>query len=223
MPLAELNRRRKAYIASKTKDHVCEDGSVIPALYEQVGAKINSLGTGCLESTDKGVFPDAALVAIMADMNEEQARFYLAMPCDINFNVVDASVESGQSVDKCYQLLKDLHTSGYIAQHERNDGMVYHCFPLFQGLAEMSELNHFFRATPKECNPNTAFATMPGLSPNVTWLEGGTPVFHTVPVNESIVEDGSKVLPYDDMLELLKTKKTLGLGPASVDTPRRRR
>lgn len=213
MPLAELNRRRKAYIESKTEDHVCEDGTVVPVVFVQAAAKVNSIGAGTLESTDNGVFPDAALISIMADLDEEQAQFYIDMPTDVNFNIVDASISSGRPIEECDALLQHLHSRGYIAKHERNDGTVYHCFPLFQGLAEMSMLNHAYRQEPIECNPGTQFAGMPGYSSNVTWLEEGTPVFHAVPVNASVVAEDSTMLDYDDVRAILPTKRILSLGP----------
>lgn len=54
---------------------------------------------------------------------------------------------------------------------------------------------------------------MPAYSPNVTWLEEGTPVFHAVPVNASVMAEGSTVLAYDDVREILATKRILSLGP----------
>ena len=215
MPLAELNRRRKAYIDSKTEDHVCEDGTVVPVVFVKAAAKLNSIGTGTLDVSDNGVFPDGALLTIMADLNEEQAQFYLDIPTDVNFNVIDASVASGKSVDECYELLDHLWSRGYLAKHERNDGTAYHCFPFFQGLAEMFTLNHFTLQDPVEINPNGSLEGMPGMSYNKVMLDQGTPVFHAVPVNVSVMAEGSTVLPYEDVREIIKTKKTLSLGPCT--------
>lgn len=50
----ELNRRRALYVDAQT-DRVCEDGTVIPAVYVKVRALINSYGHGCgNECSDRG-------------------------------------------------------------------------------------------------------------------------------------------------------------------------
>ena len=215
MPLAELNRRRKAYIDSKTEDFICADGSTIPSVYVKVAAKINSIGTGTLEAADQGYFPESSLRAIIADINEEQAQFYIDLPTDVNFNVVDASLATGKSIEESAPLLSHLHACGYLAQHERNDGTVYHCFPFFQGLAEMFTLNHYQSQTPLPINDGGAVDGFPATGTVMSMLDQGTPVFHAVPVNAEVMAEGSTILSYEDVREIVKTKKKLSLGPCT--------
>lgn len=212
MPLAELNRRRKAYIDSKTEDHICEDGTVVPVVFVKAAAKLNTIGTGTLGSAANGAFPDTAFLALRTDLNEEQAAFYIDLPADVNFNIVDATIATGRSIEECEAFLEHLWSRGYLAKHERNDGFVYHLFPFFQGLIEMYLLNHDLRAEKSSVNPEGLATASPGDFAAAV-LECGVPVFHSVPCDKSVVAEGARILPYDDVREIIKTKKTLSLGP----------
>lgn len=219
MPLAELQRRRQAYIDSKTTDHVCEDGEIIPALYVKVAAKLNSIGVGCssdydnpITANDHGGFTDGALRAIMCDFDEEQARFYLALPVDIDFNLYDAMIATGTPMEQCEEMLDWVNSRGYISRYERNASCVFHCNPFFQGVTEYYTFNHYFRENPDEAFEGATIVIQPGRTGNNVTLEGST-VFHSVPCDPSVMADGSRILDYDDAREILKTKKYIQVAP----------
>ena len=220
MPWEELNRRRRAYIGSKTEDHVCADGQVIPVAYVKAAAMLNSMGIGTIcgydggvTPVDNGVFPDDGLRAIVADLDEEQALFYSNLHADVEFNVIDASVATGVPVKECYELLAHLHYCGYLAYHSAGDGVKYHINPWFQGVTEYFTANHFLRADKNVVREGGCITTQPAKSSNNVTLEAGTSVFHAAPCNASVVAEDSQVLDYDNIREILSTKEIIGIGP----------
>ena len=93
MPLAELNRRRQAYLDSKT-DYVKEDGTVIPAAYVKMRSLIHTYGMGAGNTPSDTCFDN-----IVSRFTEEEAQAYVEMPLGIRFTPLDFSIKTGRPIE----------------------------------------------------------------------------------------------------------------------------
>lgn len=203
MPLEELNRRRQAYIDSKTEDWVCADGTVIPAVYLKVYALVNSYGMGCGNTpTDDG------MKSIANAFTEDEALAYTQMPFGEKFTYTDFYAKSGRPLEECEEICNHFADEGLLARFERNNGTTFHQIPNFQGAAEYQYPKLAFGGDP---------ITVSGadLLPGV-FRDGGTPFFYAVPCDKSVVID-DKVLPYDDVEQIIMSKNKFSISPCPCD------
>ena len=93
LTLEELNALRKQYVDSK-EEYVCEDGTVIPAVYVKLRALLNTYGNGAGSEVH-----DASFGEVMYLFSEEEAQAYLEMPYGVRFTATDFAVVSGRDED----------------------------------------------------------------------------------------------------------------------------
>lgn len=198
MPLAELNRRRKAYLDDQT-DYTCEDGTVIPALFVKVRALIHSYGMGCGNQLD-----DNTWYRILDKFSEDDAQAFLDMPYGEKFTVIDLYETTGRPLDQCQKICDHLAKEGFLCRFENSNGVTYHQVPFFQGVVE-------YAFTDVVNDPSYAVGVATAGRADDT-RDTGTPTFYAVPCHKDVVADEG-ILPYDDLEQVIKSKKKLAIAP----------
>ncbi len=201
MPLAELNRRRQAYIDSQT-DYTCEDGTVIPAVYVKMRALIHSYGMGCGNTPRDNSFDD-----VMAKFTEDEAQAFLDMPMGEKFTAIDLYEKTGRPLDECKELCEHAADAGYLCRFTTNNGITYHHAPFFQGVVEY----HLADAIAQP-GYNTGIVGADMVGENSDMGTTGTPVFYAIPCDKSVVADET-VLPFDDVEAIIASKGKLAIAP----------
>ena len=202
MPLAELNRRRQAYLDAQT-DYTCEDGTVIPAVYVKMRALIHSYGMGCGNTPTDTCFDD-----MMAKFTEDQAQAFLDMPMGEKFTAIDLYEKTGRPLEECKELCEHAADCGYLCRFENNSGVVYHQVPYFQGVVEY----HFTDAIAEPgYNVGTQGADMLGVDSDMRTT--GTPTFYAMPCDKSVVADEEGVLPFDDYEAIIASHGKFAIAP----------
>lgn len=205
MPLADLNECRRQYIDQQT-EYVCEDGTVIPEAIVKARALIHTFGMGCGNTPEDTTWDD-----MLVSFTEEQAEAFLDMPWGEEFTAYDLYAKGGRTLDECKEVCDHLADRGYLARFTRNIGISYHHVPYFQGVVEY----HFTEAT-ETPGYNIGVSSTDMLVEGPTGVsdmrDGGSPTFYAMPCDKSVTTDG-EVLPYDDIVEKIKTKNTLAIAP----------
>ena len=206
MPLAELNRRRQAYLDAQN-DYTMADGTVIPAAYVKMRALINAYGMGAGNTPD-----DSSWTLLTHLYTEDDAEAFTQMPFGVEFTALDFHAKSGRPFEECQELCERFAADGMICRVERTNGVTYHQVPLFQGIAEYN----LKRAVEAVSQGEELIATGIGgsdLAPGV-YQNSGTPFFYAIPCDKSVV-DGSSVLPFDDIEKILADRSRFAIAPCS--------
>ena len=188
MPLDDLNAYRKAYVDAQT-DYVCEDGTVIPAIYVKVRALVHTYNFGCGTANDNS-FDD-----IMENFTEDQAQAFLDMPLGIEFTAYDMAAEEGRTVSECTEICEHLAEVGYLRAFNTNRGRTYNQVPYAIGIAEY-HLN-------VDIESDNTHVGLEGYDAAWNMAETGTPIMYYVPIDASVTQENS-LLPYDDLREKLR-------------------
>ncbi len=206
MPLAELNRRRQAYLDAQT-DYTCADGTVIPAVFVKVRALINSYGMGCGNTHE-----DGAWEGILQSFSEDDAEMFISMPFGEKFTSIDLYEKTGRPLEECSELCDRLADEGFLCRFSSNNGTMYHQVPYFQGVIEYQ----FTKVVEDTAyNPGVATSDMfsnPEAAIN-DMRDGGTPTFYAIPCDKSVVADEEGVLPFDDIEKVIMAKDKLAIAP----------
>lgn len=199
MPLADINRYRREYIDKQT-DYKCEDGTIIPAVYVKARALIHTYGMGCGNTPYDGCFS-----GMMSKLTENEVQAFLDMPRGEKFTAIDLYENTDHTMEECEKLCEKIADAGYLCRFTTNTGISYHQVPYFQGVVEYG-----FSDVINEPTFNIGVAGTDFLPGDMSTT--GTPTFYAIPCDKSVVTDGT-VLPFDDVEELFKTKKLIGLAP----------
>ena len=202
MPLAELNRRRKAYI-DQLGDYTMEDGTVVPAVYNKMRGVVHAYGMGCGNTPN-----DATFIDMMAKYTEDEAQAFVDMPMGIKFTALDFAVSSGRSEEECQALCDKFAADGWILHSKRPEGDYYHQVPFFQGVVEY-HLKDVAADPLNYMNPGVGADMLPQ-----DMATTGTPTFYAMPVNKDVVADESGILPYDDIERIIRTHENGSLAIA---------
>ena len=204
MPMDELNRRRQAYVDAQT-DWKKEDGTVVPKVYVQVRAIVNSYGMGCGNTPAETSFD-----YMMEHFTEDEAQGFVDMPRGIRFTPLDFSAQSGRSVEECEKLCELFATDGFLVRGKNDIGTYYHQVPYFQGVVEY-HLGHFDSedASTFTCGVSGVDMLGPGGDMELT----GTPTFYAMPVNADVVSDDEGIRPYDDIMKIIDACDSFAIAP----------
>lgn len=204
MPLAELNRRRRAYVDDQT-DYTCEDGTVIPAAFVKVRSLVHSYGMGC------GNTPlDTSFERIMEYFTEEQAEQYINLPYGEQFTATDAAAELAITIEEAQELCDYFASVGFLCSWTAPQGKVYHHVPFFQGTVEYA-----FTDAIEHPGYNTSIsgADMLGNGVYSDMRDTGTPTFYACPCDASVMADGEVIPPHDDLVAKIKTYDKVAIAP----------
>lgn len=204
MPLAELNRRRHAYLDS-LGDYTCEDGTVVPAEVVRARALINTYGMG-LGNTPS----DKSFGRIQSCMTLDECKAYTEMPMGVEFTAHDFSVESGRPLDECSKICDHLAAEGFLCVSDRPNGRTYHHLPYMQGAAEYQIRAMFDTGVSMNMRGTD-------MLPQI-YMENGTPFFYPIPCDASVVAD-TGVLPDEEIENFVSSKSLFAIAPCPCEVP----
>ena len=199
MPLDDLNEYRQKYLDAQT-DYVCEDGTVVPAIFVKVRALIHSYGSGCGNTPN-----DTTFVGIMGSFSEDDAQAYLDMPWGVEFTAYEMAEKTGRDVDECTEICERLGDEGYLCKYDNNRGRCYHQVPAFQGVYE-------YQFSKSVESAGTYVLGISGDDSALDTANTGTPTFYYVPVDKSVTSDGT-IIPFDDLKEKIKSRNLVCICP----------
>lgn len=201
MSVYELNQRRRELIDSKG-DYTCEDGTVIPAVWNKLRTLVDTIGWGC--GTAKG---DNAFDFFKFMFSEEEAEAYLTMPMGVMFSPWEWAAETGRDQSECEKMCEDFANRGLLWRARRSGMTLYHQVAVAHGIYEYN-LDRFFEEGFIE-----AFGTC--LTFDETeggTLNSGTPFYYAIPCDESIVGD-EKIIVGDDWKQIVARHDIIGVSP----------
>ncbi|HZK24111.1 MAG TPA: 4Fe-4S binding protein [Oscillospiraceae bacterium] len=200
LTLEELNALRQQYVDSK-EEYVCEDGTVIPAVYVKLRALINTYGNGAGSEVH-----DASFNEVMYLFSEKEAQAYLEMPFGVRFTATDFSVKSGRDETDCLKLCEDLAARGLLKRLRRG-GVAY-----FHHLAPAHGIWEYVLLLPENQNKEyvTKHKSMWGADIVSDLYDIDTPFYYPIPVDKEIVVE-DEVLSYDDYEKIVARNEVIAV------------
>lgn len=201
MPLDELNRRRKMYVES-FGDYTMEDGTVVPAVYNQMRALIDTYGFGA------GNVPiDSSFKNLVANVTEEQAQAFLDMPWGQYFRPIDLYAKGGRTLEECREVCDHFADLGLMRREPHGDGICYNQAAWAEGISGYMMNDETMGDLAYEW-PVAGDGTMD------EYADAGTSYFHTLYCDSSLTSTG-EILAYDDINALIDSNSTFALTPCS--------
>lgn len=99
--------------AEVTEDVVCDDGTVVPALYVRLRNRFNRVGIGIGSQITNET--GAAWANVMSNWSEEEAEAYLAAPLFKLFTVQDYAALTGKSYEDAEAILDQMASHSLIS------------------------------------------------------------------------------------------------------------
>lgn len=197
-------------------DYTCADGTVIPAVYNQLRALINTLGLG-----NGSEVTDASFSEAMYLFSEDEAAAYITMPVGEFFTATEWAVRTGRDEAKCLELCETLATRGLLYRERRAGVPYFHLLAEAHGIWEYN----LIRVSAEQTGNLADFAAGEEVKKYseihqnhwgtdvITHLYNSeTPFYYAVPVEENVVAD-TQILPYDDYKAVIARNTTLAVSP----------
>lgn len=202
MPLAELNRRRQAYIDA-AEDFVKEDGTIIPAWAVKIRRVVHTYGMGYANEPY-----DTSFDYIMQKFTEDDAKAYAdEMPKGQMFKAIDLAANSGRTIEESESICEKFADLGFLRRTVHDDGVMYNHVPWLQGVSEY-ELHEMLADY-----DNWVIAdSMAGAFHHLAYNYGGSPYFYVMPCDKSIVAEGDMII-YDDYESVVMGHNKFSLAP----------
>lgn len=210
MPPEELARRRKEYVDAQT-EFVAEDGTVVPAPYVKMRALVHTYGLGGGE----GPLTKSMFSRVMNQFSEEEVEAYLQMPWDRKFTANEYYYKCQmEGIDRTYEECKEIcekfSKAGFLPFRTINEGRTYNIPAIApEGIITYSYCEEFY-ADPYNFE-----------WPFNNWDLGGdhalegTACYLSVPLNKDIMAEGSQILAYDDVRQMIEDHEYYALQPCS--------
>lgn len=184
-----------------TEDYVQADGTVVPAVYVALRNRINRIGFGLGSEVADGCWD-----FFMDQFTEDEAAFYLKMPMYRYFSEEEAGEYSGLTTEEAAEICSSLSYRGLMNRATRAGVNYYHLLAYAHGMLEFQMdqyedegyLEKLFAATGED-NSYTAYNC-------------GSPVYHTIPVQQDVVAD-TLVLPYNDWQGIIERNSVISVSP----------
>ena len=206
--------------AQLLEDHNCEytcaDGTVIPAVYNQLRALINTLGLG-----NGSEVTDASFAEAMYLFSEDEAAAYITMPVGEFFTATEWAARTGRDEAECLELCETLATRGLLYRERRAGVPYFHLLAEAHGIWEYN----LIRVSAEETGNLADFSAGEEVKKYseihqnhwgadiITHLYNSeTPFYYAVPVEENVVAD-TQILPYDDYKAVIERNTTLAVSP----------
>ncbi|MCD7818763.1 MAG: 4Fe-4S binding protein [Lachnospiraceae bacterium] len=202
MSLYELNQRRRELIDSKG-DYTCEDGTVIPAVWNKLRTLVDTYGWGC--GTAKA---DTAFDFLQYMFSEEEAEIYLTMPMGVMFAPWEWAQETGRDQTECETLCEEFANRGLLWRARRSGMTLYHQVALAHGIYEYNLDRFFDDGFIDTFTTSLTFDETEGGTMN-----SGTPFYYAVPCDESVVADEEGILVNDDWRKIVARHSVIGVSP----------
>ena len=192
--LDTINELRREAI-DKCEDYVCEDGTVIPAVWVKMRMLVDGLGAG-IGARTYTADNSFALFQRLAYNDEDLAQFYINCPLGVKFTVLDAAVANDCTEKEAKEQLDRLAWTGAMF-HVNVAGIDYYNHQrMYHGITE-SSINLY-----KPNNENDGFMVDFNASLGGRELTEFPCYYPLPPVAEVVVDN--KILPYDDIEALLE-------------------
>ena len=200
--LDTINELRRAQI-DKAEDYTCADGTVIPAIWVKCRMLVDSLAAGIgagVTTTDQSF----ELYKRLCYNDEKLAEFYVSCPIGMEFTPLDASVATGCTVEEAKENLDRLAWTGAMF-HKRVADMDYYFHQrMYHGITE-SSINLY-----KPNNVNDGF--MVDFNASLAGMQlTEFPCYYPLPPSKDVIAEGSKILAYDDVEQLLDMHETFAV------------
>ena len=188
--------------AEVTEDVVCDDGTVIPALYVRLRNRFNRIGIGI--GSDITAETGAAWASVMANWSEEEAQAYLNAPLFKLFTVQDYAALTGESCEDAEAILDQMASHSLISCFPRAGVKQYYVLAPLWGMWEFN-MDIFDKDW---CNQFNA-----GLGSDFAMgaVQSVRPLCAIVPASPDVV-DGD-MAPYTDWHETLAKNELFALSP----------
>ncbi|ANE23225.1 hypothetical protein AAY81_09075 [Denitrobacterium detoxificans] len=182
-----------------TSDLVCDDGTVIPAVYVRMRNRINRIGRGI------GSIPNDSHSwdMIMYLWSEEDAENYLKMPLHEYFTAGDYAHAADIDEDKALAILEDQAKRNLIWRVRRGGLPLFILMPYINGFWEFNELDALYH---KDMGKVAEFDMLgiKGVDPNgESGFDNTFPLFRSYPVSVDVVQ-GDKLAEGHDWRALIK-------------------
>lgn len=199
--IEEMNKARKAMIDA-CEDWVCEDGTVIPAIWVKVRMLIDGLGRGC--GGFEGATDDSfAWFQRLCNNDEQLAEILLALPLGERFTITDAVKATGKDAGTVRDALDQMAFNGLIF-HTKHAGVdQWHIQRTAHGILEAAQNLY---DEPGFIPSMFAGINLAGLAPMPFGM------FHAIPCSRDVVADDA-VYPYDDIEEMLQRNEVFAVSP----------
>lgn len=197
-------------------DYVCADGTVIPAVYNQLRALINTLGLG-----NGSEVTDASFGEVMYLFSEDEAAAYITMPVGEFFTATEWAIRTGRDEAECLELCEALATRGLLYRERRAGVPYFHLLAEAHGIWEYNLIRVSAEETGNLADFSAGEETEKysvihqnhwGTDIITHLYNSETPFYYAVPVNQEVVAD-TQILPYDDYEAVIGRNTVFGVSP----------
>lgn len=197
-------------------EYTCTDGTVIPAVYNQLRALINTLGLG-----NGSEVTDVSFAEAMYLFSEDEAAAYITMPAGEFFTATEWAARTSRDEAECLEMCEALAARGLLYRERRAGVPYFHMLAEAHGIWEYNLLRVSaeetgdiadFSAGEKVKEYSEIHQNHWGKDARTHLYDSETPFYYTVPVEESVVAD-TQILPYDDYKAVIERNTTLAVSP----------
>ena len=188
--------------AEVTEDVVCDDGTVVPALYVRLRNRFNRVGIGIGSQITNET--GAAWANVMSNWSEEEAEAYLAAPLFKLFTVQDYVALTGKSYEDAEAILDQMASHSLISCFPRAGVKQYYVLAPLWGMWEFN-MDIFDADWCNEFNASLGADFAPAAVQSIR------PLCQIVPVGEEVVD--GEMTPYSSWRETLAKNETFALSP----------
>ena len=188
--------------AEVTEDVVCDDGTVVPALYVRLRNRFNRLGIGVGSQIDSSTA--AAWGTVMSNWSEEEAEAYLAAPLFRLFTIQDYVALTGKSYEDAEAILDQMASHSLISCFPRAGVKQYYVLAPLWGMWEFN-MDIFDKDWCNEFNGSLGADFAPAAVQSVR------PLCQIVPVGQEVVD--GEMTPYSSWRETLDKNAVFALSP----------
>ena len=188
--------------AEVVDDVVCDDGTVVPALYVRLRNRFNRLGIGV--GSQIGTETAAAWGTVMNNWSEEEAEAYLKAPLFKLFTVQDYVALTGMSYEDADAILTQMASHSLLCRFERAGVMQYYVLAPLWGMWEFN-MDIFDADWCNEFNASLGADFAPAAVQSVR------PLCQIVPCSPDVVD--GEMTAYSDWHETLAKNELFALSP----------
>lgn len=194
----EVDALRKQYVDAHDQDYVCEDGTVIPAVYVKLRALMYTMGLGLCDEVD-----DHSFDILMLEFTEEEAELYLSFPQSQFFSAVELSQITGKDEAECLEILDDLCMRGTLYHTNRSGIDYFHTVPEIHGYWEYSRYRIAQMPEDEAIKWSQAHVDF-RPRPWEYFYSAGTPNYFPIPCDRNVVAENEAILPYEDYEKIIE-------------------
>lgn len=184
-----------------TEPFVNEDGTTVSPAHQMLRNRINRNGIGYGSMITK----DHQFDLWPSLFSEEEAQAYIEMPMYTKFTAADFAKESGRTEEDCLAVCNAIADRGLLRRVYKNGVPYFNTLGSEYGYYE-SYVQHLDRdfLIGKDTNE--------GLDAGLSFLDSGTSMYRTLPVDLDVVVDGNYT-QWDDWRDIFKRNDVFAVAP----------